>query len=238
MIRLSDIDTRRFGIVCARADDVATNELDAIDAFCRNNKVKFLTARCNINDIHVAQQLEARGYRLMDTLIYYRYDCTRKTPVPPLEQNFYVIREHKPGEENAVRDMAAQIFHDYAHGHYHTDPALDRNCANEVYPDWAYNSCLSREVADTVLVAESGNQLVGFLTFKTKGEIILNGVIPSFQKKGIYPDLLNHALNSMRQQGAACVLISTQLTNFPSQKACVKVGFEPAHAMYTFHKWY
>jgi len=237
MISLSDIDEKRFGIPSARADDVEVGDLDGIDSFCREKGVRFLIARCGIDRLDVAQAMEERDFRLMDTLIYCKFDFAKKTPLPPLKQDIYIIRDIKAGEEHALRDMATEIFHDYQSGHYHADPLLDRAKCNEVYPDWAYNSCLFKQAADKVLVAESQKQLVGFITVKNKGEIVLNGVLPAFQKKGIYADLLTHALHAL-QPLAKHVVVSTQLSNFAPQKIWARLGFEPHEAMYTFHKWY
>ena len=106
----------------------------------------------------------------------------------------------------------------------------------------AQRSCLSRAVADCVLVAEQGGQLIGFSTLKVhnpdEGEVPLYGVDPTIQGQGIGRNLIIGALRWFEAQGVARMLISTQVTNVASQKVWVRLGFEPSHAYYTFHKWF
>jgi hypothetical protein len=40
------------------------------------------------------------------------------------------------------------------------------------------------------------------------------------------------------EKGASRMLIPTQVNNMPSQKVWCRLGFEPSHAQYTFHKWF
>ena len=57
--------------------------------------------------------------------------------------------------------MATEAFRGY-YGHCHADQRLDRAKCDEVYRDWALRSCLSRDVADQVLVAVLDGSIVGF----------------------------------------------------------------------------
>jgi GNAT superfamily N-acetyltransferase len=66
----------------------------------------------------------------------------------------------------------------------------------------------------------------------------LFGVAPSARGKGIAQALMLGALEWCQTKGLRRMLISTQITNLASQKVWVRLGFEPSHAFYTFHKWF
>jgi GNAT superfamily N-acetyltransferase len=238
-IRLSTIDEERFGMRTARVDGVAFDQLPAIDAFCRSNAVRFLIARCDAPELSTAQALEAQGFRLMDTLVYF----ARHIAAAPIASaaDSIMVRPVREDEANPVGALAVRAFQGYG-GHYHADSRLDRDKCDAVYASWAYRSCISREVADGVLVAEHENQIAGFTTLRIhnsdEGEVPLYGVDPSIQRQGIGRALITGALRWFEARGVARMLISTQVTNVASQKVWVRLGFEPSHAFYTFHKWF
>lgn len=235
MIDLSELDTKRFGVPSARAEDITFDTLPAVDDFCKRYGIKFLVARCKADRLDVAQALEERGFRLMDTLVWLQFNFA-KTPV--IRQEDYVVREIRSGDETVVREISRAAFSNYVGGHYHSDAKIDRTVCADIYADWAYNSCTSKKVADHVLVAECDEQIAGFITLKKNGEIPLNAVSPAMQKRGIYRSLVTGALPLLKSNGAKHARISTQVNNIAVQKVCQRVGFEPLEAAYTFHKWF
>ena len=235
----SAIDEARFGIRVARNHALTAETLEETLAFCREQAIDMLIARTPSQAIRFVQQLEALGFQLMDTLVYYRRDLTR-TPIPE-PQDAALIRPVRSGEEAAVRAIAAQAFQGY-YGHYHADPRLDQAACDAAYISWAERSCLDRSVADEVLVAELDEQLVGFATLRrntsTQGEGVLFGVAPSAQGKGIYRSFIVHAMQWCLENGMNETVVSTQITNLAVQKVWVRLGFEPMQFYYTFHKWF
>ncbi len=238
-IHLSAIDENRFGVRTARVANVRLDQLDSIDSFCKANQVKMLIARCYVYELPTAQAMQERGYSLMDTLIYY----TRRLASAPIAEysSGIVVRPVEPEEAETIAKLTSQIFRNYR-GHYHADPRLNPADCDEVYTSWAYRSVMSRQVADSVLVAERENQVVGFIALrmnsKIEGEGALYGVDPAVQGHGIGRNLIIGALRWLEANGAEKMVISTQITNVSSQKVWVRLGFEPMHAQYTFHKWY
>ncbi len=235
----SAIDEARFGVRVARIHELTAEQLEETLQFCRDQAIQMLIARTPSQEIRFVQQLEELGFRLMDTLVYYRRDLQRM-PLPEA-QDAALIRPVQNGEEAAVRAIAAQSFQGYF-GHYHADPRLDQAACDAAYISWAERSCVDRSVADEVLVAELDGQLVGFLTLRRntaeQAEIVLNGVLPSVQKRGIYRDLVVHALRQALAWQAHELIVSTQIVNLAAQKVWVRVGFEPSRFYYTFHKWF
>jgi GNAT superfamily N-acetyltransferase len=238
-ITLSDIDEQRFGIKTAKALGFRSDDIANALRFCRQNDVVFLIARCLTSDLNLAQDLERTGFLLMDTLLYYSCDLKKvflTENIPGIK-----IRPLRNGEEEIIKTIASDTFKGYL-GHYHADRRLDRERCDEVYIDWAYQSCISKNMADIVLVAEQEESIVGFATIKVKspgvGEGVLFGVAPSAQGKGIYRLLMIQGMRWCIGQGHETMVVSTQISNVAVQKVWCRLGFEPNYAYYTFHKWF
>jgi GNAT superfamily N-acetyltransferase len=238
-VELSPIDEERFGIRTARALVSNLKELRSAEEFCRANDVRLLIARCPVSEAQTAQEMEREGFLLMDTLVYYARDLKR-TPFPTDEPKAS-IRLIRPGEEEAIKTVANEAFQDYR-SHYHSDDRLDRAKCNEVYPSWAYRSCVSREAADDILVAELDGCVMGFATLQLnspqEGEGVLFGISPSAQGHGIYRSFMIRGMDWCLSKGVTRMVVSTQITNIAVQKVWVRLGFELNRAQYTFHKWF
>ncbi|MFH1540162.1 MAG: GNAT family N-acetyltransferase [bacterium] len=238
-VNLSAIDEERFGIRSARATYVTLETLPSLMDFCRKNSVVFLIARCLSTEIHAVQEMEREGFLLMDTLICYKFDL-KKTPIPP-DEGKIIIRPFQPGEEDVVRATATDSFREY-YGHYHSDKRLDRAKCDEVYSSWAYRSCTLSDVANEVLVADEKGSILGFASLRATApeEVEWNcgGVVPSAHRKGVFRSLCIHSLKWALSQGANCMVQSTVIPNLGVQKTWLRLGFEPTHAFYTFHKWF
>jgi GNAT superfamily N-acetyltransferase len=236
---LSAIDEERFGIRTARAPEVTQQLLPSVIEFCRNNAVKLLIARCPVSELPTAQAMERQGFELMDTLVYYTRDLVK--PHIPSDIGKATIRRVRPGEEEKVKAIAAECFRGYS-GHYHADQRLDRTQCDEVYVSWAFRSCVSRDAADNVLIAELHGSVVAFCALRVnspgEGEVVLNGVTPSAQGQGVYRSLMIHGMQWCLSEGLSRMLISTQITNLAVQRVWTRLGFELSHAYYTFHKWF
>ena len=238
-IDLSAIDEERFGIRTARASNVTVEELPGVFEFCGANQVVFLIARCLTSDTRAAQAMERQGFLLMDTLVYYECNLTKR-PLPTYTGHV-VVRPLQPGDEDDVKRIAGESFQKYI-GHYHADSRLDRTKCDEAYISWAERSCGPNAIADEVLIAELDGAIGGFLTLRfphpLEGEGALFAVSPAAQGQGIGQALMVHAMQWFRVRNANTMVISTQIINIAAQKSWARVGFEMSHAYYTFHKWF
>ena len=238
-VRLSALDEARFGFRTAIAGPVTKDVLPDILNYCRENRATLLIARCLTSEMPAVQAMENEGFVLMDTLVYYQRHLAK--PPIPRDTSQAVIRPVKAGEERVVEAVAAEAFEGYF-GHYHADERLERAKCDAVYRDWAFRSCVSRDVADEVLVADLDGSVVGFATLRLNspegGEGVLFGISPRAQRRGIYRSLMVRAMDWFLQQGAAHIVLSTQITNIAVQKVWVRLGFEPSHSLYTLHKWF
>jgi GNAT superfamily N-acetyltransferase len=238
-ISLSKIDEQHFGMKTAKASGLSEENIPEVLAYCDENGVVLLTTRSSVDDIAAAQELERNGFLIMDTLVSYLFDLSKKSI--PEDKGKFAIRMHEPGDEESVKMVAMDSFKGYA-GHYHADSRLDNSKCDEVYTSWAYSSVVSRDVADEVLIAVIEEEIVGFATLKfnspDEGEGVLFGVAPKAQGKGIYGSFIISALDWFHSRGAKQVVVSTQVNNIAVQKVWTRVGFEPCYSHYTFHKWF
>lgn len=238
-ISLSDLDQARFGITVARARVITADDVERALVFCHERGAALLIARCPTSELATAQCLEEAGARLMDTLLYYSGEIGKVST--PADSGNVLVRTLEPGEAEQVEAVAAEAFKEY-YGHYHADPRLDRATCDEIYTDWAYRSCLSKEVADEVLVAVLEGEIAGFATLRLvgseEGEGVLFGVAPAAQGRGVYRSFMLEAVQWFAAMGVKRVLVSTQITNLAVQRVWVRLGFEPAGSYYTFHQWF
>jgi GNAT superfamily N-acetyltransferase len=231
----SGLDSRRFGIRVFRARVDTLAAASDLMRFVGSADVDLLIVRCPVEAVAAAQLLERAGGILTDTLVTYRGPTSRFEPSPVLSPRVRLCQE---ADRSALEGIARASFASFF-GHYHADPRLDPAAATEGYVEWA-SSALA-DSSSVVLVSETEGRLSGFLTAKKLDaktwEILLNGVAPEFQHRGIYAALFREIGWRARLQGASEVLISTQLANLAPQKVWTRAGLELDHALYTFHWW-
>ncbi len=234
-IEINAIETRRFGITAAKVVD-QTASVDAINAAALAQNVKMLTTRVSTDQLSRVQILEADGYRLMDTLVYYDRMLTDVAdPQDPL------IRAATPADADAVAAVARKSFAGYI-GHYHADPRLSDTSADAAYVEWAHTSLTRCSPKTPAYVAVMKERLVGFLTVRshsdTDAEIVLNGVHPDTQGQGIYGRMLAFTLGALKKNRFERVMISTQVNNVAVQRVWARQGLRMARSYYTLHKWF
>jgi ribosomal protein S18 acetylase RimI-like enzyme len=237
-VSFSEVDSQRFGVRIARAC-LTAGGLPRVLEFCAAEKIDLLIARCSTRDLGTVQEMEAAGFQIMDTLVYYQLDVANG-PIPSYN-SCARIRSFTAEDTAQIEKIAAAAFAGYS-GHYHADTRLDRSKCDEGYVSWAVRSCTSKQVADEVLVAELDGRVIGFATLRwnctTEGEILLFGIAPEAQRRGIGRSLLQTAAERSCRRAVRKLIISTQLTNISAQTMWCRAGFEPCHSYYTFHKWF
>lgn len=227
----SELDSRRFGIEVfrARVDDV-----DDADAAI-DSAADLVVARVATSSIALVQRLEAGGFFLTDTLVYFR-GATSGFEEPGAVDGL-VIRDVVPAERAALEQVTRGAFTDFF-GHYHTDPNLDAAAATEGYVEW---SCAALTWTNGwVSGAFDGATLAGFATVRVEddaGEIVLNGVAPEYQRRGVYAALVQTIGARLREAGVQRIFSSTQVQNLGPQKTWARAGLLPAESFHTFHRW-
>ncbi|WP_426208456.1 GNAT family N-acetyltransferase [Massilia sp. TWP1-3-3] len=238
-ISLSSIDKSRFGITTAKMQLSGDEPVPDINAWCDANSVELLIARCRCDDIALVQKLEADGFFLTDTLVYYRNkELTQSADV--LKEG-YSTRFATAADAATVGALAEVTFAGYT-GHYHADPRLASADCDAVYSSWAASSCASTAVADQVILIEHGGKTVAFATVKKVESYMMEGVLfgvsPEHQGRSLYNALMLLAQNWAMNHNFKQMIVSTQVTNLAVQKVWCRQRFEPFKSYYTFHKWF
>ena len=236
-VRLSQIDTERWGVITARADGLDTHNLEPAIEFCKRHNVQLLIARCRVEDVATTHALGTAGFMLMDTLVYYERDLAR---TPATGQPDGRIEPMKPGDENQVEAIARECFRDYS-GHYHADLRLDRDACTETYASWA-RACCEQTDGGFVLVAGEAGRRVGFSSFRQGprevGELVLGAVLPEARGAGLYRNLTLAGMLRLQSSGAEKFITSTHLSNWSAQASWTSAGLHAYSAYHTFHRWF
>lgn len=239
LVECNALESARFGVVAARARDPLAAP-QALDAAAEALGVQMLTVRIACQEHSRIHALEADGFRLMDTIVYYERPLQELPPSSPPSGDV-TIRRARPKDAAAVAEVARAAFSNYI-GHYHADPRLQPAAADAAYVEWAEKSIAGQSEAEQAILLFCGQRLGGFLTLRRNSpaeiEIMLNAVHPDLQRRGFYQRLLVEALVMGRNAGAATITVSTQVNNLPVQRAWATLGFRLASSFHTFHKWY
>ena len=238
-IIIDQLETERFGVICAREEFPNTN-LEEINKTAYQKAVSMMFMRVDVADIRRIHALENDGYHLMDTIVYYGGSLENSKNLITLPDGV-VIRMASVLDRDAISSVAQEVFRNYF-GHYHADPRLDNDDADQAYIEWAGSSISNISDKTPVLIAEKKGQVIGFLTMRLntpdQGEIILNGVHPDHQCRGVYSSLFERSKYTLAEIGAKRAIISTQINNYAVQKVWTRSGLVHEQSYYTFHKWY
>jgi dTDP-4-amino-4,6-dideoxy-D-galactose acyltransferase len=214
--------------------------LDAALEAAREVGLQHLAARADTEDLEAVQALEARGFRLVDCLVTYMFDC-RRDRVAAIRR-FNPIRHYRPGDREAVLAVAGQMFAAYA-GRFARDPWLDAEACRRFYVQWVENACAG-QMADSILVSVRQGRVVGFLTWRTTPSVFeatgiriagqgICGVLP--EGTGAYPALVRAAIVEHRGEYDFAEM-DTPIQHAVSQRVFQGVGARLARAKYTLHR--
>ncbi|MFK7751021.1 MAG: GNAT family N-acetyltransferase [Sedimentitalea sp.] len=241
-LELNDLETKRFGVTCAKLTGTENGlpDLDMINKQAADLNVEMLTTRLDVSQLAQAHELESDGYRLMDTLVYYRrpHDpLPERKPLP----NGLTLRDAVPADSKAVAKVSLAAFEGYF-GHYHADPRLSNDDADEAYLEWAEKTIERIGEETHALVVENGSDVVGFCSLIQRptgaADIELNGILPSSQGRGLYARMIEALVHKSKNIGADHITVSTQINNYAVQRVWTRLGFYHERSAYTFHKWF
>ena len=238
-LELNDLETARFGIPCARLTGDAA-PLDAINSAAMAQGIRMVSTRVDVNELDRVHALEADGYRLMDTLVYYARALDNLPQTPPLPEGT-TIRRATPADATSVAACARAAFQGYF-GHYHADPRLENAAADAAYAEWAETLTTQTRTEAPVLIVEQARDIVGFAALRRnsrmESEGILYGIHYSARRHGLYSALMCQTLHECKAMGTARMIISTQINNYTVQQVWGRLGLAHTQSFYTFHKWF
>lgn len=236
-VALSPADTRRFGIrVCRCRVDHGTT--DALAEAIRQSQADVTIVRSEASGSGFVKDLARSGFQVVHAgvLVYYRTDL-REFHDKQIRRSATDIRVATGADAAALGLIAGKAFSGFR-GHYSASPVFAPADVLEGYREWARN-CVA-DGQHEVLVAESGQDVVGFLAYKVDAdhsgaEIVLNAVMPALFNRGIYTDLLRATMRRLAGDRCGDLRVSTQVHNYPVQKVWARAGFHLYLALDTFH---
>lgn len=207
----------------------------------------FLLCKPSVTETVLTHALEANGFRLMDTLVDFLYDCEKvdrsgnsELPIPP----GFVLRLAMPDDVEPLMETARAAFARHF-GRFHADPRIGEAAAAWVYEEWI-RSCASGW-ADWVYVLAKGERVAGYSAWKKPspldtehgfrlGHYSIGAVHPDFSGRGFFKLLTRAGMNRLCQE-VDWIEGPTHLVNHAVQKAYLHLGWQNAGAHYAFHKW-
>ena len=189
-----------------------------------------LSVRVDSNDLSSLHVLEEAGFITVDNILTYALDlCDHRIES---REHRVSIREATEADSERAGHLALSV---YSKDRFHSDPFINKDRADQLHSEWIRNSCKGI-AADVVFVAESEQQLLGFISCKvqrdtakqfgqTIGTIVLVGCDENARGRGIGHSLTMSALNWFKNQGCDVVHVGTQLRNLPASRLYQKCGF-------------
>jgi RimJ/RimL family protein N-acetyltransferase len=203
--------------------------------------IGMVSCRANSEDLSTIHALEKESYNYMDSLVTYTYDLKQQRP----ERNApsYLIRPVQKKDGDPLKKIVRNSqFMD----RFHNDPHISREQSDRLYETFIGNA-MNGIGADTVLVAECDDKVVGFNTIENQdrlyspcgihiGSFVLNAVAPEHRNRGIYSNLMNESLDYLEGR-ADLAEIRTHSGNFPVHRVLPRIGFRLSLSQLTFHAW-
>ena len=236
---ISKIDSDRFGFLIAKMNWFGEDPAIEIKRL-KEEGVKLVMSRVSSAEIGLLNELEAIGFLTKDIQVTYSFNYTERTVLPDQQKTDFSLRDAIPSDTIQIAALARKAFHNY--GHYFADTKLDRNKCDLIYEDWAMRSCTDKNIADKIIVAANGREVLGFLSFKKiSAEKIIKGVMGAVSAgargKGLFRAINIHGLHWAGIQDVERLQHNVIITNIPVNKTYAHLGFTVIQSEITLHKW-
>jgi ribosomal protein S18 acetylase RimI-like enzyme len=234
---ISPAESRTFQLQIYRAK-VSDWDYDFLSAWGKTLDADLVISRVDTNlqaSLFQLNELYPNSI-LADTLVYYGGSVRNKIR-PALPENVAILKggkEHQALLEGLVLD----IFKGYQN-HYHSNPLFRTVDLAKGYLEWCMPFLVDEDKICLILF-ENGAP-AGFLAAKlfsgkkAYADIILNGVLKSYEGRGYYSYLLRELMAYLSESGFEEVVVSTQLNNQRVQSVWAKEGLGLRQSFYTFH---
>ena len=238
LLTYSDVESKRFGMRVFRGmmDEI---DSDQILSTLIEYEVDLAILRIPASRQYQIPLLGEKGipYIIADTLVYYAVDLTKYIP-KPIKNRDLVFKKCSYEDIDTIKALVEVIFSSYTN-HYTSNPYLKRKDILNGYKEWACNYVLEDDLHQTVWLA-SNNDMgnVGFATCNCNegvGEGVLNGVLPTAARHGIYTDIIRFYQDYIKNAGCSRMIIATQIQNIVVQRVWNREGFELDQAYITVH---
>lgn len=212
--------------------------LDQCLAFLVAQKVRFVSARLDSDDLQCIHALERAGFRYYETMLW---------PVVPTANLPFA----QPSNVRFFRDSDLDRFieiaehHQYTRGHFYTDPCFDRKTVDAMYVKWIRTSHRNKE---PITVIEVDGRVVGGFVFRNDpllaahmgyryGRMHLLTLDSSVRGKGLGLALFQGSMRLMAEAGCQWIDSGYAGKNHLSARLHSKSGFYSVYEELTFHRW-
>lgn len=237
---ISELDTLRFGFKVAKINRFDDQPAAIVRAF-RQMGVKLVISRVATADVKLINAMEDAGFRFKDVQVTYNFDLADGVAPPP-DEDGCLYRGFMQGDTEAITAMAAESFRDY--GHYSVNEKTSLVNTSVIYEDWARRSCLDRDLADHIVVAEFQGSVAGFLSLKIRADEkaryaagVMGAVRKEFRKHGLFRGINVASLHWAVREGLKRVENNVLVTNLPVNGTYIALGFKTIRSETTFHCW-
>jgi GNAT superfamily N-acetyltransferase len=195
----------------------------------RNHALKhhmaFVGAAPGFSPAYVVCALEHVGFHLVAQ--YYLWEAKTRDLITTARKlaQMYPFRFATTADAAAVASIAEEAF---VYGRYLADPCLPTEIGKRLYHEWAANSC--RGYADVVIVYESNNEVVGFVTGKIESPgqtawVDLVAVRDRERSRGVGIALLAKLFLWCAEQSVESIRIDPQKSNVEINRIYRYFGF-------------
>lgn len=227
-------DSDFFGRRIARADKtrLGRRDMDEVLTWCEAERIACLYLLVEADDPESVRAAEEAGFHLVDVRVTMEWSGTHECG----RLGAVVVRSSRPGDLPALQKIAGTI---HTASRFYFDRRLSAK-APELFRTWIAKSVESP--SETVLVAESGGGVAGYVTCEARGghggTIGLLGVEPSFAGEGVGQALVGSGLEWFVENDVRTVDVVTQGRNVPAQRLYQRCGFLTREVQLWYHKWF
>lgn len=170
-------------------------------------------------------------------LVYYKWDLCHQ-PRTLRKSSCYSVEPAHGTQE--VIELVNKSFGAYRN-HYSANPRLQSFSLSLAYEEWAINTMEHPSSRSFVARTRTQAQPIGFvvahLNVSTRtAEVILNGVEPDWQRRGVYSLMLRNVAQSLNEdEEISTIVISSQSENNAVIKAWQLLGMEELFTIETLH---
>jgi ribosomal protein S18 acetylase RimI-like enzyme len=183
-------------------------------------------------DVETAAQLLAPQWEFWqaDTLMYFEAPTASRQPSP-------LLVRLRGDAGKTCESLVSRVFTNYRN-HYSSNPLLSSIDVLAAYKDWASRALSSDDGAVYAFTDPSGAAL-GISVIDTSNEefdeVLLAGVSPENQGRGVYTAMMRDCLAASGARGKASVTISTQSSNIAVMRSWCRLGLLPIASLNTVH---
>lgn len=165
-----------------------------------------------------------------DTLVY--FDRALPGEQAP-KSSFELVMPDRQQFASAI----SQTFKGYRN-HHTANPLLSRDDALDGYLEWALSYLDDPGPNRIARTFSADGESTGFVTIElqdARAEVVLVGILPTFQGRGLYDQLLAQVEAMVHSLGAEAITISSQLANQASIRTWIRRGYTFETAFTTLH---